>query len=453
MSLRGVVNELVIAPTLGRYDRTLITDIPRRRRSAGDPTSDLPSIEQLSLGRAKTGLATRLLFSFPHAIGSGGSINNVAANQVRGALQLGVNVTVFCASVQENVLEGLLRDAPIHQTMRFAGTRIPHRAIGIERAYNYHDHRVARWLSRHRDEIDVIHTYPGGCLETLRQAKRLGIPALREAPSPHTASAFYEAGRAAAAAGMTLPPNHSHFMNPDRLRKEEAEYEAAGTILAPSEYAAATFLSRGYEGRKIRQHRLGIDLERFPVAERAVPGPDQGLRAIFLGRGEPNKGLHLALQAWKQSGVNERGTFVICGPPILPEYRHFLGSLLEMRGVQELGYVENIATEMGRSDILIHPSFTEGSAMATFEAQAVGCIALVSRSSGSDTTHMVNGLVHETENIEQLGSQINLLDQDRALLGRLRHANLARRTELGHEFAAEKLVAIYRDLALNPSNA
>lgn len=409
-------------------------------------TDRLPA-DRFSSDCSKSNRATRLLFSFPHAIGRGGSINNVASNQIRGAIQLGIDVTVFCTSVDG----GLLRGARVHQTMRFAGARIPHRAVGIKRAYSYHDQRVSRWLERHRDEIDIVHAYPAGCLETLKTARKLGIPAMREAPSPHTASAFHEAGRAATAVGMTLPSNHSHFMNHDRLRLEEAEYEAAGAILAPSEYAATTFLERGYDKIKIKQHRLGIELEQFPVAQRGVPTPEKGLRAIFLGRGEPNKGLHLALRAWMQSGAGERGVFSICGPPILPDYRQFLGSLLKMRGVEELGYVDDIAAEMGRSDILIHPSFTEGSAMATFEAQAVGCVALVSRSSGADTTHMINGLVHETENIEELSSHIKMLDQDRALLSRLRQASLNRRAELGHAFAAEKLVAIYQEFASSSS--
>ena len=46
----------------------------------------------------------------------------------------------------------------------------------------------------------------------------------------------------------------------------------------------------------------------------------EGLRAVFVGRCEPRKGLHYALEAWIESGAAERGTFTICGN-FYPGYR------------------------------------------------------------------------------------------------------------------------------------
>ena len=52
----------------------------------------------------------------------------------------------------------------------------------------------------------------------------------------------------------------------------------------------------------------------------AASGRNQGLTAVFVGRGEPNKGLHLALRGWLDSGAAEHGRLLVCGE-ILPSYR------------------------------------------------------------------------------------------------------------------------------------
>ena len=53
----------------------------------------------------------------------------------------------------------------------------------------------------------------------------------------------------------------------------------------------------------------------------------------FVGRGEPRKGLHLALRAWLDSGAAERGRFVIAGG-IEPAYEEILEPLLAHPSVQ-----------------------------------------------------------------------------------------------------------------------
>ena len=53
--------------------------------------------------------------------------------------------------------------------------RIPYRALGRVNALALHDRIVARRLSKLGGQIDVVHTWPLGALETLRTARRMGI--------------------------------------------------------------------------------------------------------------------------------------------------------------------------------------------------------------------------------------------------------------------------------------
>src|SRR5262249_29949961 len=126
----------------------------------------------------------RVLYSFPHTLGRAG-IAETALQQVRGLAGAGVPVTLFCTSALGGDLPG---GVELHQTLVAAGRRIPHRAIGVQRAYDYHDRRVASWLVRHPGAVDVVHAWPRGCLETLRTAEGMGLAALRESPNAHTAS-------------------------------------------------------------------------------------------------------------------------------------------------------------------------------------------------------------------------------------------------------------------------
>ena len=136
--------------------------------------------------------------------------------------------------------------------------------IGVQRAYNVHDHRVARWLRRNAAKIDVVHAWPRGCLRTMAEATSLGIPALRESPSPHTASAMRAAAEASRSVGVELPATHSHAPNDEVLEREKREYAAATAVLVPSNYAKGEFIKEGFPERALLQHRYGCDLGDFP---------------------------------------------------------------------------------------------------------------------------------------------------------------------------------------------
>src|SRR5664280_1167588 len=87
----------------------------------------------------------RILYSFPHPVGAPG-IGTTALNQVRALAFLGVRVTLVCTSLHASVPS----EVQVRETLRVRGKRVPHRVFGsADRAWTYHDHRVARLL-RHR---------------------------------------------------------------------------------------------------------------------------------------------------------------------------------------------------------------------------------------------------------------------------------------------------------------
>jgi glycosyltransferase involved in cell wall biosynthesis len=314
--------------------------------------------------------------------------------------------------------------------------------LGVRRSYRYHDRVVARALRREAAHFDLVHCWPQASVETFKVARAVGVKAVREVPNTHTGHAFEVVARELAALGLEPARGYSHTSDPGVLEREEEEYRLADLLLVPSESSRDTFLRRGFGPDKLALHQYGFDPDRFHTNGAGARVPREGLIALFVGRCEPRKGLHHALKAWIDSGAAERGRFVICGD-FVAGYREVLAPLLEHPSVEVRGFVSDPGAIMGESDILLLPSIEEGSAVVTYEAQASGCVLVVSDATGARCEHLRQGLVHLAGDVETLTEHVRRLNEDRELLERLRRATLADRDELSWDRAGEQLAAVY----------
>lgn len=390
--------------------------------------------------RADESRPLRVLYSFPDTLGAPG-IGVAARQHTEQLARLGHEVHVYCTAVAgpPPVVHSLVT------TLTLAGRRIPHRALGRQRAYRYHDRRVAWALRRAAGQIDVAHVWPRATLASAAAAKRMGARTIREAPNTHTAFAYERVGEETARLGLTAAAGHSHEGTEDALRLEEREYEAADMVAVLSPYCRQTFLDRGFRPEQLGMHGYGFDPGGFPKPEDVTSKENEGLRAVFVGRCEPRKGLHYALEAWLESGAAERGTFTICGN-FYPGYREVLEPKLRHPSVKVQGWVDDPGKLMRESDVFLFPSVEEGSAFVTYEAQASGCALLVSDATGARCEHLEQGLVHEAGDLPALVEHLRLVDGDRELLTRLRTNAVASRPNLTWEFSAREIAGLYREV-------
>jgi glycosyltransferase involved in cell wall biosynthesis len=334
--------------------------------------------------------------------------------------------------------------------MTLAGMRIPHRVLGVDNTMCYHDAYVARHLRRRSRDYDVVHCWPCATLTTARAASKLSLPLLREVPNTHTENAYEVVGRLCEALGIQLPSGSSHRLNVARLARERAEYEAAFRLLTPSECVAQTFRDRGFAAEKLLRHRYGFDPTVFkPGAERPA-GP---LQALFLGGIGPRKGLHVALEAWIASKASKDGRFAIYGR-IEDGYRPVIEPYLTAPGVELYEFTSDVSGALQSSDVLLLPSFEEGSALVTYEAQGCGVIPLVSTAAGAMCADGVTGLVHAPGDVRTLAAHLDTLSEDPERRMRMRQAVLEQRDTLTWSAAAEQLEACYESaLAASRSGA
>jgi glycosyltransferase involved in cell wall biosynthesis len=377
----------------------------------------------------------RILYSFPFAIGAPG-IGTTALYQVLGLLERGHQVTVMATSADKRAP----RLPDLRSTLSLGGVRLPHRVFGMDRTMAFHDAQVAGHLRQQPDSYDVVHCWPSATLATARVAAEIGVPSLREVPNTHTENAYEVVGQLCAGLGIELPPGSSDRFNADRLARMEEEYQAAFRLLLPSERVAETFRVRGFAEGKLMRHRYGFDPKVFiPPAAEADAGP---LRALFLGSVGPRKGLHVALQAWARSEASKDGRFAIYGR-VEDTYRPIIEPLLAAPGVELHEFTSNVGGVLQDSDVLLLPSFEEGSALVTYEAQGCGVIPLVSDAAGAMCTHGVTGLVHHAGDAEALAQHLDSLAHDPERRRAMRQAVLDQRDSLTWLAAAETLEACY----------
>jgi len=380
----------------------------------------------------------RVLYSFPHKIGDG-RICHTAWQQVAGAAAAGGELTVFPGVVHRRLPDGV----HVSPTLARGRWRLPYRALGRVKTLALHDRIVARRLERIAGQVDVVHTWPLGALETLRTAKALGIPTVLERPNTHTRYAYTVVQEECDRLGVPLPPDHEHAYNEEILAKEEAEYALATKLLCPSDFVLQTFVDQGHGREQLVRHFYGFDHDRFFPAD---GGERDGLTALYVGVAAVRKGLHFALEAWLASRASERGRFLVAGE-ILPDYERKLAPMLAHPSVHVLGHRDDVPELMRRSDVLVLPSIEEGSALVTSEAAASGCIPLVSAVSSGVCVHDVNALVHTPRDVATLTEHLTAVADSTELRERLRAGCLRTAHDFTWAKAGERLLEVYRDVA------
>jgi glycosyltransferase involved in cell wall biosynthesis len=381
----------------------------------------------------------RVVYSFPGRLGRVG-IGTTAWYQVQGLIDHGVEVDLYCGSCERPISGARV----VRETMSLFGIPMSYRVLGKRAAFWWHDYRVRKAIERDASRIDIIHSWPSGSLQTFSVARRLGIATALERPSSHTAQVYEVLAEECEQLHLSIDADHYSKFDETRLAQEKAEFGMATCLLCPSDAAAATHVERGCSPESIKRHQYGYDPRVFALKSGASAETSR-VRFLFVGECFPLKGLHIALRAWLASGVAERSEFHICGR-FMPQYERALSDYLRHPNVVQLGFVANVAEVMSKCDVLVHPSLSEGSALVTYEARAMGLVLLVSAAAGAPCTHMHDGLVHPTGDAVALAEHIREVVEDVDLRGRLRRQSVAGTTSITWAAAAERLATVYGEV-------
>jgi glycosyltransferase involved in cell wall biosynthesis len=383
----------------------------------------------------------RVLYSFPHKIGAD-RICYTAWQQVRGLASAGADVLLFPGAVARPVPDFV----EVHPTLARGKLRLPYKLLGRLKTLALHDRIVARRLAKLAGQIDVVHVWPCAALETIKTAKKLGIPTVLERPNAHTRLCYEVVAAECKRVGIQTP--HGDYQPSDAvLAREEAEFDATDFLLCASEFAAQSFRDRGFPATKILRHQYGFDeSEYFPEA--ALREPGKKFTALFVGVDAVRKGLHLATEAWLGSPASKDGTLLIAGE-LTQEYKERFAADLSHPSIVQLGHRSDVPRLMQGADILLMPSIEEGFALVCAEAIGAGCVPLASNACTEMCRHMENALVHQVGDVATLRQQITDLHDRPELLAELRAGALRSREEWTWTAAGRMLAAAYEQAIRN----
>lgn len=218
-------------------------------------------------------------------------------------------------------------------------------------------------------------------------------------------------------------------VDPRKVAKELAEYEAADHITVPSSYARRTFIEQGIAPEKVTTTPYGVDLSRFK--QTAEPDPNR-FEVLFVGGEGLRKGLADLIVAFSRLKHPQKHLKVVGGVP--NTYRQFL-SRFPLNHVEFTGSVpqSELKDIMSRSDIMVLPSLEEGMAAVQGQALACGCPVIVTPNAGAEDliTDGVEGRITPFGEVEKLTTLLQEFADDRPMRQNMRHHALQRVKSLG----------------------
>jgi glycosyltransferase involved in cell wall biosynthesis len=232
-------------------------------------------------------------------------------------------------------------------------------------------------------------------LDTFREARRLGMAALLDAPSIHHAAQDRLHGTA------DPPALHRRI-----TRVKDEEIALADHILTVSELARRTYLDAGVPPAKVHAVPLGADVSLFTPRAADEPPPD-AFTFLFAGASIRRKGFDLLLDAFaRAAGLDARLRIV----GSRGDSAHLLDRSPVAGRIAAVGPTDQrgLAAELRRADCLVLPSRNDSYGMVVAEALAAGVPVLVSEMVGAKdlVTEGETGWIVPVDDIEALAGRM-----------------------------------------------
>jgi len=262
----------------------------------------------------------------------------------------------------------------------------------------YLDWIASRQLATGR--YDLFHSWSGDCLQSLRVARKLGIPSIVEIPTWHRDRGKVLGDRASpapATEGLSWSQSWKEGLLQTRERFRE-EYDLADMLVVLSEKAADTFRVQGFPEEKLFYLPRGVDVERFKPGVRPPI-----FRAVFSGALIERKGIHHLLEAWHRLDLKDAELWLV--GTVHNEARPHLKKYWR-DNIKIVGFVREVENYLSQGTIHIFPSQCEGSAKVVYEAAACGLPQITTREAGDVVNDGVEGILVRPGDVGELATAI-----------------------------------------------
>jgi len=170
------------------------------------------------------------------------------------------------------------------------------------------------------------------------------------------------------------------------LARKEKEYQLADLIVANSNFAKKTFVSKGVPAEKIAVVSAGCP-DCADISASAGRG-DKPLVFLYVGRMSLRKGLHYLLKAWHLLRAGRGAELWLVGAKEIPNIKLHDPDV----GMRYFGVLSawDLARIYAQADVFVLPSLLEGQAYVLLEALSCGLPIISTRESGAED-FVING--------------------------------------------------------------
>lgn len=251
--------------------------------------------------------------------------------------------------------------------------------------------------------------------------------------------------------GDPITEDRSAVLNTFVTAMERLSAPLATKLIVKSERIREDFLKRGIGTRE--QYEViyhGVNVARFSgIAPADIPESSADRQLLFVGRLSDGKGLFDLLDGFEAVAARHSVNLVIAGDGPM---RSDLEETVEQRGLSDsvflLGYRTDIPQLLAASDVLVLPSYREGTPRVISEALASATPVVASRIAGipEQVTDGETGLLIEPGNVEALIDALEAL-----LASEQRRKTMSNRCGNGvdrfsRESSAIDIIELYRSL-------
>lgn len=234
----------------------------------------------------------------------------------------------------------------------------------------YLDRLFEEIASRRIGDPDIFVGWSGTSLKSIKKAKEKGAVTVLERGSSHIK---YQR--------EVLKEEYNEFdvgLDERIIDRELKEYEEAGYIAVPSEFAKQTFIQNGIKESKVISVPLGADISEIDCREfdKILKDPD----FLFVGGNGLRKGVRYLIEAWKNID-NESKLY------LRTSFSNNSDNLFNIEYLENVSvikdYIEDLSDLYSKADVLVLPSLEDGFGMVVTEAMASGMPVIVSENTGA----------------------------------------------------------------------
>ncbi|MDR5674211.1 glycosyltransferase family 4 protein [Halalkaliarchaeum sp. AArc-GB] len=286
---------------------------------------------------------------------------------------------------------------------------------------------VARYIQKH--EFDIIHTHS-------TEAGIIGRTAAQLAGAPNVVHTIH---------GVPFTEDRNDILNWFVKQCERVAAPWTDEMISIADVISEEYLSNNIgRAEQYRTIKYGIELNEFHDASPTDDLPGSGVRILMVSRLVEGKGFDVLLDAVERLDANDLSVLIAGDGPL----RDYLMTEIRSRGLDQtvflLGYREDIPEVMSGCDLLVLPSFREGTPLVIIEAMATGLPVLATNIAGIPeiVDQEETGILIEPGDVDRLADELERFVRSPRLRKQFGRAG-RQRTE---HFLTDRMVSDYSEV-------